>query len=141
MTWCFTIWKYNHYIWEISAGKILIHTLQNKNPSDSDSPNSTIANLPNAIKLSFGQSFHLLLLKSEKSNIVTDFEVITLIFLIYMISWLIFIFWQYIWMTNKVHYCRAFNIVQVYQYFTIYRRYFFLIKFWTIFMDILYNTL
>ena len=133
MTWCFTIWKYNHYIWEISAGKILIHTLQNKNPlhmrnlrwQDSDSPNSTIANLPNAIKLSFGQSFHLLLQKSEKSNIVTDFEVITLIFLVSMINWLIFIFWQYIWMTNKVHYA-GLSILFKCANTSIYRRYFFL---------------
>jgi hypothetical protein len=36
---------------------------------------------------------------------------------------------------------RAFNIFQVYQYFTIYRQYFFFIKIGTIFMTILYNPL
>jgi len=35
---------------------------------------------------------------------------------------------------------RAFNTFQVYQYFTIYRQYFFIII-WTIVMNILYNTL
>jgi len=56
------------YIREISAGKIQIHTLQNKNHlhmrnlswQDSDSPNSTIAHFPNAITSSFGQGFHLM---------------------------------------------------------------------------------